>query len=160
MSTPYPGHIVMMGDPDQEVVATVQRRLVERGCGPLEASGVFDAGTRAVVRLFQARFPDRTGVPLVVDGKVGSLTWEALFGEGSVLTVAGPIDALLGKVLEVAAGEIGIREEPRARIGALGWTNASARSASIRRPAALRGARPLSSGVFGRPRTAWGKAIR
>ena len=46
----------MMGDPDQEVVATVQRRLVERGCGPLEASGVFDAGTRAVVRLFQTRF--------------------------------------------------------------------------------------------------------
>lgn len=112
MSTPYPGRIVMMGDPDREVVATVQRRLVERGCGPLEAGGVFDARTRAVVRLFQARFPDRTGVPLVVDGKVGSLTWEALFGPGSVPTAAGSIDALLGKALEVAAGEVGVREAP------------------------------------------------
>lgn len=113
MSTPpYPGRIVTMGDPDQEVVATVQRRLVERGCGPLEVGGVFEAKTRAAVRLFQARFPDRTGVPLVVDGKVGSLTWEALFGEGSVPMVADAIDPLLGKVLEVAAGEVGVREEP------------------------------------------------
>src|SRR5262245_4245644 len=100
MSAPsYPGHIVVTGEPDPAIVTAVQRRLVERGCGPLEASGVFDGKTRAAVRLFQSRFPDRTGVPLVVDGKVGSLTWEALFGESSVPAAAGPIDPFLAKVL-------------------------------------------------------------
>ena len=113
MSAPsYPGHIVAMGDGDRDTVTAVQTRLVERGCGPLDADGVFDARTRAAVRLFQARFPDRTGVPLVVDGKVGSLTWEALFGAGSVPAAAGPTEPLLGKVLEVASKEVGVREEP------------------------------------------------
>src|SRR5688572_15971150 len=72
MSTPrYPGRIVQLGEADRPVVVALQERLVARGCGPLEITGVFDARTRTVVRLFQARFPDRTGVPLVVDGKVG-----------------------------------------------------------------------------------------
>lgn len=113
MSTPsYPGRIIQLGEPDQQVVSAVQQRLAERGCGPLEATGVFDARTRAAVRLFQARFPDRTGVPLVVDGKVGSITWESLFGDGSIPSAATAADALLAKTLEVAAGEVGVLEEP------------------------------------------------
>ncbi len=113
MSAPqYPGRIIQFGEPDQAVVTTVQKRLVERGCGPLTLSGLFDAKTRSAVKLFQARFPDKTGVPLVVDGEVGSLTWEVLFGEGSVATAAGPPDRLLGEALGVAAGELGVLEEP------------------------------------------------
>src|SRR5947208_1985700 len=40
--------------------------------------------TERAAKLFQARFPDVDGQPLVVDGKVGSITWAALFGEESV----------------------------------------------------------------------------
>ncbi len=44
--------------------------------------------------------------------EVGSLTWGALFAEGSVATTAGPSDRLLGEALGVAAGELGVLEEP------------------------------------------------
>jgi hypothetical protein len=115
LSTPsFPGRIIQLGDQDHAIVTAIQQRLVERGCGPLEPTGVFDARTRAAVRLFQARFPDRSGAPLVVDGPVGSsFTWESLFGEGSVPTARTAADALLAAMLEAAAREIGIMEEPR-----------------------------------------------
>jgi hypothetical protein len=113
MTTPsFPGRIVQLGDQDHAVVSAIQQRLVERGCGPLERSGVFDARTRAAVRLFQARFPDRTGAPLVVDGKVGSLTWESLFGQGSVPVASAAADPLLAAMLKVASGEVGVLEDP------------------------------------------------
>ncbi|MGH7391749.1 MAG: peptidoglycan-binding domain-containing protein, partial [Candidatus Rokuibacteriota bacterium] len=113
MSAPhYPGRIIQFGESDREIVAMVQRRLVERGCGPLAASGRFDARTRSAVKLFQARFPDSAGVPLVTDGKVGSLTWEALFGEGSVPVAAAARDAMLGKAIGIAAAEVGVLEQP------------------------------------------------
>jgi hypothetical protein len=113
MSTPrYPGRLVVLGDTDREVVSALQRRLNERGCGPLEVSGVFDAATRIAVRLFQGRFPDRAGVPLVVDGTVGPLTWEALFGDESIVTLATTPDALLQTAVKIAADEVGVREEP------------------------------------------------
>ena len=111
MST-YPGRVVQSGESDAAIVTDVQRRLVERGCGPLDVNGQFDNKTRAAVRLFQARFPDRTGAALVVDGKIGPLTWEALFGEGSVTAVTGAADSLLAKTIEIASGEVGVMEEP------------------------------------------------
>jgi hypothetical protein len=108
----YPGRVVQLGETDREAVLALQQRLVRRGCGPLEATGVFDASTRTAVRLFQARFPDRTGVPLVVDGKVGPLTWETLFGDASIPSSARAPDALLASVVKIAIDEIGICEEP------------------------------------------------
>src|SRR5215470_11382812 len=113
MSAPaYPGRSIQFGDTDSTVVTLVQRRLLERGCGPLDITGDFDNKTRSAVRLFQGRFPDRTGTPLVVDGKVGPLTWETLFGEASVATVAEPPDVLLASVLKTAAAEVGVMEQP------------------------------------------------
>ena len=54
MSTPaYPGRAIQFGETDADVVTPVQQRLIERGCGPLEITGVFDAKTRSAVRLFQ-----------------------------------------------------------------------------------------------------------
>ena len=104
MSTPaYPGRAIQFGETDADVVTPVQQRLIERGCGPLEITGVFDAKTRSAVRLFQGRFPDATGVPLVVDGKIGPLTWETLFGEASIVTVAQAPDILLASVIKTAA---------------------------------------------------------
>jgi hypothetical protein len=113
MSAPaYPGRAIQFGEPDATVVTLVQRRLVERGCGPLEITGDFDNKTRSAVRLFQGRFPDTTGAALVMDGKVGPLTWEALFGEASVVIVAQAPDALLASVLKTASAEVGVMEEP------------------------------------------------
>lgn len=113
MSAPtYPGHAVQMGETDADVVTLVQRRLVERGCGPLEVTGAFDNKTRAAVRLFQGRFPDGTGVPLVVDGQIGPLTWETLFGDATVVTIAAAPDGLLAAVLKTAGAEVGVMEEP------------------------------------------------
>jgi hypothetical protein len=113
MSAPaYPGRVVQLGEPKTAVVTLLQRRLVEWGCGPLEATGDFDHKTRSAVRLFQGRFTDSTGAPLVVDGKVGPLTWEALFGEASVVTVAEAPGALLSAVLKTAATEVGVMEQP------------------------------------------------
>ena len=67
MSAPaYPGRAIQFGESDANVVMLVQRRLVERGCGPLETTGDFDNKTRSAVRLFQGRFPDSTGAPLHV----------------------------------------------------------------------------------------------
>lgn len=113
MSAPaYPGRALQFGESDTNLVTLVQRRLLERGCGPLEVTGDFDNKTRSAVRLFQGRFPDGTGAALVVDGKVGPLTWETLFGDATVATVAAAPDALLAAVLQTAAKEVGTMEEP------------------------------------------------
>jgi hypothetical protein len=108
----YPGRVIQVGERDRSIVRALQQRLVERGCGPVPVSGDFDAATRTAVRLFQARFPDTTGAALLVDGKIGPLTWAALFGDESVPTAGVPAGALLEKVLKVAAGELDVREEP------------------------------------------------
>jgi hypothetical protein len=113
MSTPrYPGRIVQVGEVERAVVVALQERLVARGCGPLGVTGVFEAKTRTAVRLFQGRFPDRTGAPLVVDGKVGPLTWAALFGDASVPGSATTDDSLLARVVKIATGEVGVLEVP------------------------------------------------
>jgi peptidoglycan hydrolase-like protein with peptidoglycan-binding domain len=154
MSTPaYPGRAIQFGETDADVVTLVQQRLIQRGCGPLEITGVFDAKTRSAVRLFQGRFPDMTGVQLVVDGKIGPLTWETLFGEASVVTVAQAPDILLATVVKAAAAEVGVMEDPPPIAGRAS-TNISARPDSIRRRAASRGAPPSSTGASTSPREA------
>ena len=67
-----------------------------------------------IVKLFQTRNVDRNGMPLVQDGKIGSLTWEALFGADSVTEVAASSDSFLGSVMKIAVGEEAkkIREVP------------------------------------------------
>ena len=78
MPLTYPGHAVQFGETDADVVTLVQRRLVERGCGPLEITGVVrheDPRRRAACSRDASR--TATGVPLVVDGKIGPLTWES-----------------------------------------------------------------------------------
>ncbi len=113
MSTPrYPGRIVQLGEADRTVVVALQERLVARGCGPLEISGDFDTKTRTALRLFQRRFSDGMGVPLVVDGKVGPLTWETLFGDGSIPASTTTDDALLARVVKIAGDELGVLEVP------------------------------------------------
>jgi hypothetical protein len=111
-SRAFPGRIIKKGDPDESIVKTIQRQLHARGCGTIDVNGDFDDETDAAVRLFQARFPDVEGLPLVVDGKVGSITWAALFGEMTVPSSDVAPSPLLEKALEIAESQVGVMEQP------------------------------------------------
>lgn len=112
----YPGRLVRQGEENAALVRRIQDRLNALGCArpPLRTDGDFGSKTEGAVRVFQARSEDQDGDPLVVDGIVGALTWEALFGEETLPRVhVRPAQApLLAKVLEVARGEVGVLEDP------------------------------------------------
>ena len=108
---PFPGATIRRNSPFTEAVRAVQARLGERGCGPLAVDGVFGPRTEAAVRLFQGRFFDRSGAPLLVDGQVGPVSWAALFGAASVPPL-GEGSALAEAALRVAAGQVGVAEDP------------------------------------------------
>ncbi|MEO8665498.1 MAG: CHAP domain-containing protein [Ignavibacteria bacterium] len=108
----YPGRVIKKGDKDPKVVKAVQKMLNENGCGTLEVDGDFGNNTYNAVKVFQSRFPDQNGNPLVVDGKIGPLSWAILFGEGKVPVSEPPKSEIIKNVLAIAAGEIGVMEEP------------------------------------------------
>ena len=113
MASPeFPGRVTKKGDRDETTVRRIQRRLNARGCGPIDPDGVFGKETERGVKLFQARFPDVEGQPLLVDGKVGSITWAALFGEESVPATETAPTRLLAKAITIARSQIGIMERP------------------------------------------------
>jgi peptidoglycan hydrolase-like protein with peptidoglycan-binding domain len=64
------------GDQNPDV-AELQRLLTERGY-PVTADGIFGTRTHQAVRAFQSQNLDQHGQPLVVDGRVGPLTWWSL----------------------------------------------------------------------------------
>jgi peptidoglycan hydrolase-like protein with peptidoglycan-binding domain len=105
---PYPRRAVRKGDARTEVVRSVQARLEEVGCGPLEADGVFGADTESSVKLFQTRRN------LLADGVVGPLTWTELFAEAPRVIDRAP-PGILTAVLETALSQEGIRETARNR---------------------------------------------
>jgi lysozyme family protein len=75
----YPGHVVTEKETDKDLVKTLQNRLNEVGCGPIDVDGIFGKKTKDAVMQFQTRHTDDSGRPLDADGKVGPLTWAALF---------------------------------------------------------------------------------
>jgi peptidoglycan hydrolase-like protein with peptidoglycan-binding domain len=107
----YPGRIIKKGEASKTIVKAVQKRLTELGIDQFGDSGVFGPKTESAVKMFQARFSDAQGNPLVVDGQLGSISWEALFG---VALVVPPTEAKKGleAVLAIAEKEVGTREEP------------------------------------------------
>lgn len=112
-AVPFPGRIVKVGDSDRETVKKIQHRLNSVGCGPIAEDGVFDkAGTERAVKLFQVRFPDVTGRPLESDGKVGSLTWGAMFGVSTVPFNSAAPSALAKAAIDFAVTQIGVMENP------------------------------------------------
>lgn len=111
-AVPYPGRVVKAGHSNQAVVKAVQGRLNAVGCGPLPENGVFGSRTTNAVKLFQARFPDVTGRPLIIDGEIGSVTWGALFGAATVpASFEGP-SPLTAEAMRVAVSQIGVMEAP------------------------------------------------
>jgi hypothetical protein len=113
VAIPFPGRVIKAGDPDREIVSSIQTRLNEVGCGPLEVTGIFDAeGTKRAVKLFQSRFTDVSGRPLVIDGEVGSFTWGAMFGSKSIPSTSTAPSSLVKGAIDFAATQVGIRERP------------------------------------------------
>jgi hypothetical protein len=118
----YPGHIIEVGEHDAAIVRALKRRLNE-ALGAADGSalrlepsnGTFGPKMKRAVLLFQARNVDSTGAPLKQDGEVGSLTWGALFGPGTVPTRTEATSPLLAAALRIAAEQEArhVREIPR-----------------------------------------------
>jgi len=112
-STAFPGKVLQAGSTDAASVKRVEQRLNALGCGPVPENGVFDADqTKRAVNLFQSRFMDVTGQPLEIDGKVGSLTWGAMFGASTVPSNAVASNALAAEAVAFAITQIGVMEQP------------------------------------------------
>src|SRR5262249_17302173 len=56
---------------------------------------------------------DSKGNPLRQDGRVGPLTWAALFGHDTVPSAKGPASPLLAGALREADSQEGVREQPK-----------------------------------------------
>ena len=88
-----PPQLLKKGDRGPRV-RDVQRRLVEKGfLTDEEVSGTFDHETYRAVRTFQSQNHDELGQPLVVDGKVGALTWWSLHNAKPSIVTPSAIDS-------------------------------------------------------------------
>jgi CHAP domain/Putative peptidoglycan binding domain len=108
--------LLAKGDQRAEVVE-LQTLLASRGY-PVVANGSFDTPTFNAVRAFQAQNLDQHGQPLVVDGKVGDLSWWSLNHPKPTVTAPSAVDysmmppdasggSMLGRAaLQSAIGEL------------------------------------------------------
>lgn len=108
----YPNRVIQKGEADKSIVKAIQSQLLKLNCGPIEVDGDFGGQTFSSVKLFQSRNTDIQGIPLVVDGKIGSITWQILFKETDVhQTDVAPND-LFTEVIRIANTQLGVREDP------------------------------------------------
>lgn len=108
----YPNRLIERGEEDKSIVKTIQNQLNLKGCGPLEVDGNFGINTFRAVKLFQSRHLDSKGNPLIIDGRIGAITWSVLFATDSIPDAAIAETPLLKKVLKIANTQIGIVENP------------------------------------------------
>jgi peptidoglycan hydrolase-like protein with peptidoglycan-binding domain len=74
-------------------VREVQALLVDKGfLTDEEISGTFDHETYLAIRTFQSQNLDENGHPLVVDGKVGELTWWSLHNPKPIIVPPSAVD--------------------------------------------------------------------
>ena len=117
----YPGRLIRAGEEDAGLVRALKARLNQiLGFGPRsearlnERDGTFGPTMTQAVKLFQARHVDEAGRPLLPDGRIGAITWSALFGADTVPTVMMAADRYLARVVRVALQEAAqaVREIP------------------------------------------------
>jgi cell wall-associated NlpC family hydrolase len=108
----YPNRTIESGEKDAKIVKAIQQRLTEMGIGNLSGTGTYGPKTVEAVKQFQAMHTDAAGNPLTIDGKVGAITWEILFGQEEVPVVGEPGNDLRDKALQVAISQIGVMEQP------------------------------------------------
>lgn len=113
MSNVFPGSTLRPNRPaDPAVVKKVQDELTRRGLLQPPAIRIYDAATVAAVRHFQSVASDSRGEPLAIDGEVGPISWNALFGSPGVTFDAAVNPGLADAVIAFAQHEAeeGIRE--------------------------------------------------
>lgn len=108
----YPNRVIKKGETDKKIVKAIQEKLNEIGCGPIDVDGDFGPKTFNAVKLFQARSVDENGSTLIVDGKIGPISWQVLFGSGTIKVVTEPDSDLLGRVVKAAKSQVGVLEDP------------------------------------------------
>ncbi|MGH8615966.1 MAG: peptidoglycan-binding domain-containing protein [Gammaproteobacteria bacterium] len=121
--------LLKKGDQGAEV-KELQTLLMEKGfLTNEEINGEFDNETYRAVRAFQSQNLDKQGQPLVVDGKVGDLTWWSLKHPKPALDVPSAVDyrvmppiSMGGSKRGRAALQAGI-EELKAGAGEVGGNN-------------------------------------
>jgi hypothetical protein len=144
------------GDRGPEV-AELQRLLVQRGY-TVSVDGDYGTRTYQAVRAFQSQNLDQHGAPLVVDGKVGPLTWWSLHNPKPDFTPPSAVDygrlpppdaggSARGRAaLEVAVGEL------NAGAAEIGGNNASeSTSGPPASPKATPGVPRSSAGAISKP---------
>lgn len=101
------GRLLKKSDKGSEV-KEVQALLMEKGyLTDEEINGVFDNETYRAVRVFQSQNLDQQGHPLVVDGKVGDLTWWSLHNPKPTIQAVSAIDYLEMPPLSMGGSERG-----------------------------------------------------
>jgi hypothetical protein len=108
----YPDRLIERGEDDKNIVKAIQNQLSLKGCGPIEVDGNFGINTFRAVKLFQSRHIDGKGNPLIVDGRIGSITWSILFATEKTPDLVVAETPLLKKVLKIANTQIGVVENP------------------------------------------------
>lgn len=117
----YPGHIIKAGETNGTLVRALKVKLnralafAPRMPGRLdERNAEFGPSMTQAVRLFQARHVDADGSPLKLDGQIGAITWEILFGSASVPSIDAAPTRYLARVIQVAGKEAAnvVREVP------------------------------------------------
>lgn len=108
----YPNRVIRQGETDTTIVTVIQNRLMEEGCGTFSTLGVFGPKTTAAIKLFQSTHRDQDGNLLEIDGKIGSITWAALFGIHELPQIFNSANELSTEVIKVAQSQIGIMEIP------------------------------------------------
>jgi peptidoglycan hydrolase-like protein with peptidoglycan-binding domain len=112
----YPGRLIKKGEKDKKIVKAVQKKLNEIKCYPnelpIEVDGDFGNQTVAAVKVFQSRNTDATGNVLVIDGTLGPISWQTLFGIATVPQAVEPPNDGLASVLAIANAEVGVQEVP------------------------------------------------
>ena len=108
----YPNRVIQKGETNKTIVKAIQQKLNEAGLGPFELTGNYGPKTVNAVKLFQATHRDQNGLPLEIDGRIGSLTWFTLFGAGNMTMVDNAASALLTDTIKIAQSQIGVMEDP------------------------------------------------
>ena len=84
--------LLKKGDASAEV-KELQTLLIQKGyLTDEEINGIFDNETYRAVRTFQSQNLDQQGYPLVVDGKVGALTWWSLHNPKPIIRPPSAVD--------------------------------------------------------------------
>ena len=106
----YPGHVIKSGESNTSIVTAIAQRLQALHYIVTSPVGVFDAGLKSVIKLFQSQHLDAFGSPLRADGEIGPLTWGILFGVPATAPAGGSRLALAA--LAQARSQIGVMESP------------------------------------------------